>query len=147
MSDLALTDQHALALTLWGEARGESIEGRIAIAALIRNRKQTDRWGDTYRDVCLAKWQFSCWKEAGGKANYEAVQAMAHQLVNSETPDDVILRECIWIATGITGGWIRDTVHGATHYHVATMTPKPYWTKGQEPVCRIGAHVFYRGIR
>ena len=145
--ELALTDQHALALTLWGEARGEPIDGRIAVASVIRNRLKSNRWGDTYREVCLWPWQFSCWKREGGEQNYHAVRTLAWRLVNGEKPEDNILRECIWIASGIAGEWIQDTVQGATHYHVASMSPKPYWAVGKTPVCVVGPHAFYKGIK
>ena len=35
---VALTDTQILLLTLWGEGRGEPIEGRVAIGSVIRNR-------------------------------------------------------------------------------------------------------------
>lgn len=147
MSELELTDHHALALTLWGEGRGEPVEGRVAIASVIRNRLKTERWGDTYRSVCLAPWQFSCWKEQGGKENYEAVRELAHRLVRDEKPEDSVLRECLWISHGIIGEWIRDNVRGATHYHTTAMHPKPYWANGKTPVCTLHKHHFYKGIK
>ena len=144
---LAFTDHHALALTLWGESRQGPIEGRISVASAIRNRLKTGRWGDTYRSVCFAPWQFSCWKPQGGKENYEAVQAIAKKLVNDETPEDQVLKECCWIAHGMIGEWIQDSVRNATHYHAASMNPKPYWAAGHEPVCEITGHMFYKGIK
>ena len=144
---LELTDHHAIALTLWGESRSGPIEGRVSVASVIRNRLRTGRWGETYRSVCLAPWQFSCWKLQGGKENYEAVQNIAKKLTDDETPEDAALRECLWIAHGIIGEWIQDTVRRATHYHAASMKPKPYWANGKEPVCEISSHVFYVGIK
>ena len=53
-----------MAKTVWGEARGEDKEGRIAVASVILNRKNKQGWmGKTIIDVCLKKWQFSCWNE------------------------------------------------------------------------------------
>jgi N-acetylmuramoyl-L-alanine amidase len=147
VTDLALTDHHALGLTLWGEARGEPIEGKIAVANVIRNRLKSGRWGETYRGVCLWPWQFSCWKKEGGEANYMDVQRLARALVDGETPEDNVLRECLWIAHGMVGEWITDNVKGATHYHVASMNPKPSWAIGKTPVCSIHAHDFYKGIK
>jgi hypothetical protein len=97
--------------------------------------------------VCLSPWQFSCWKPQGGKENYEAVQNIANRLVNDEKPEDAVLRECLWIAHGMIGEWIQDTVKHATHYHTASMNPKPYWARDREPVCTVGGHCFYVGIR
>ena len=144
---LALTDHHALALTIWGESRGGPIEGRVSVANVIRNRLNTGRWGDTYRAVVLAPWQFSCWKPQGGQANYNAVQNIALQLVNDEKPEDAVLRECLWIAHGIIGEWIQDSVRRATHYHTSSMKPKPYWANGRDPIVECCGHMFYVGIK
>ena len=42
-----LDDAQVIALTLYGEARGEGVEGRIAVANVIRNRLTSGRWGET----------------------------------------------------------------------------------------------------
>jgi len=53
-----------MARTLWGEARGESEEGQVAVGHVIKNRVEKKTWyGKTIKDVCLKKWQFSCWNE------------------------------------------------------------------------------------
>lgn len=148
---VALTDAQILALTLWGEGRGEPVEGRIAVGCVIRNRVQLSKWGDSYPRVCLAPWQFSCWRRQGGAVNYERVMEQARRFANGEESGDTILRECGWIAHGIIAGWLRDRVDGATHYYApAAMTPKgklPAWAIGQQPCAFVGGHVFYRGVK
>ena len=58
-------DRDILARTLWGEARGESLAGQIAVAWTIRNRvkdgKDKSWWGEGYASVCQKPYQFSCW--------------------------------------------------------------------------------------
>lgn len=48
-------DREILARTLWGEARGESLSGQIAVAWTIRNRvndgKDKSWWGEGYACV------------------------------------------------------------------------------------------------
>ena len=63
-----LSDTHTVALTLYAEARGEPIEGRIAVANVIRNRVrlQKARYGFSPKQVCLKAHQFSCWLPDGG---------------------------------------------------------------------------------
>ena len=56
-----LSDLEVTLVTLFGEARGEPVEGLIAVGSVIRNRVKAARFGSTYRAVCLARWQFSCW--------------------------------------------------------------------------------------
>lgn len=148
----SLTDVQILTLTLFGESRGEPIEGQIAVACLIRNRKDTGRWGGSYASVCLAPWQFSCWKKEGGLHNYELVLSMAKNLATStQMPEDMTLRQCAWIAQGVIGNWIKDTVRGATHYYAPkAMKPVgsvPNWAINQVPVLTLGNHKFYREIR
>lgn len=148
----ALTDPQLVTLTLYGEARGEPIEGQIAIGCVIRNRVHVGRWGGSYAKVCLAPWQFSCWRPEGGRANYETVVAAAEMLARSTTlPDDPLLRQCAWVAQGVIGAWILDTVRDATHYyapdamHPAGAVPK--WAVGLVPAARTGRHLFFAGVR
>lgn len=60
-------DHDILARTLWGEARGESLAGHIAVAWTIRNRVNDGRakswWGEGYTGVCQKPYQFSCWNK------------------------------------------------------------------------------------
>ena len=60
-------DLDILARTLWGEARGESLAGQIAVAWTIRNRVNDGNakswWGEGYVGVCQKPYQFSCWNK------------------------------------------------------------------------------------
>jgi hypothetical protein len=150
-SDLvaALTDVQIVVLTLYGEARGESIESQIAVGCVIRNRLHTGRWGASYAKVCLAPYQFSCWRPEGGKANHETVLRAAEQLARSTTlPEDQALRQCAWVAQGIMGQWIADTVRESTHYVTADLfrAAPPKWAAGKLPACTVGGHVFFAGV-
>jgi N-acetylmuramoyl-L-alanine amidase len=140
-----------VALTLWGEGRGEPVEGRIAIACVVRNRMradlggdgQPDWWGEGYDGVCLAPFQFSCWNRRD--PNYRKLLVLASQ--PHAWLDDSVLAENLWIAEGVVGGRLRDRVGQATHYHAAHLTPAPPWTVGAQLVGRVGAHLFYGRVR
>jgi hypothetical protein len=148
------TEPQRVAATLWAESRSEKVEGIIAVANVIRNRVQADLgkdgkpdwWGEGYSGVCLAPHQFSCWTPAGGQRNYDRLVTLLQQFVAKTPITDPAVRECIGIAHLIMGDYLRDNTHGATHYHVATMTPRPKWAKGHTPAIQISAHVFYVGI-
>ena len=59
-----MTDEQALAVTIWGEARGEPIEGKIGVAMVMRNRLIAQyRGARTDVDVCTAHAQFSAWTD------------------------------------------------------------------------------------
>lgn len=145
-----LTDPQILTLTVFGEARGQGIEGQIAVGCVIRNRVDDGRWGRSYAKVCLAPWQFSCWRPEGGIANYRQVLLAAQSMLNGQLPDDPVLRQCAWVAQGIIGRWIIDITQGATHYFApSAMKPVgavPKWAVHKQPVASIGDHLFFAGI-
>lgn len=148
----ALTDPQILTLTIFGEARGEPIEGQIAVGCLIRNRVDVGRWGASYAKVCLAPWQFSCWRPEGGRANHAVVVEAAEMLARSTTlPEDPLLRQAAWVSQGVIGRWIQDTTRDATHYYApAAMVPPgavPRWAVGLTPVVTLGRHLFFAGVR
>lgn len=140
-----LPDDAILGLTLYGEARGEPIEGIIAIGHVIRNRARDAkaRWPSNIRQVCLQKAQFSCWSPDGGSANHEAVLAAAQTIMLKEKAP-AMLEQCAWVALGISGNALVDNSKGATNYHVATLNPRPSWAQSFVPVTQKGAHVFYK---
>lgn len=76
----ALTDRQAAIVTLFGEARGESKAGMIAVMSVFRNRvAHLSYWGTTIKSVCLHPWAFSCWWQAG--SNFDATYAFAVKLM------------------------------------------------------------------
>ena len=138
-----LLGMDVLALTLWGESRGETLEGRIAVACVIRNRAHEKSWyGNGIAGVCLKRWQFSCWLPQGGESNFKQLMAMANKTDAGrlKTP---AYHECYWIAQGICDGVVRDQVKRANHYYVAG-TRKPKWAVGQTPVLQLGTHLFFK---
>jgi spore germination cell wall hydrolase CwlJ-like protein len=133
-----------LALTLWAEARGETLEGRVAVACVVRNRMARRR--QTAADVCLAPAQFSCWN-AGRDANHRALADLVTTLAAGRSIQDPIVRECQWIADGVLSGACRDITKGADHYLTTALlssTKKPGWVGAMTWVATIGSHAFYR---
>lgn len=129
-----------LARTLWGEARGESVRGMEAVAAVVMNRVAAARagrvrwWGRTVAEVCRAPWQFSCWNE--GDPNRPRLLAV--------TAADPAFAAALRIARRAVAGTLGDPTGGATHYHRGGITPS--WAAGRAPCAEIGRHLFYRGI-
>lgn len=123
-----------LARTLWGEARGEPAEGKIAVAWVICNRVAKPRWwGRDVISVCRKPWQFSCWNE--NDPNRTKLLAV--------TPATESFLRCIARAAGVLAGIYTDPTGGATHYlnpHLAD----PDWDDGMIVTARIGRHVFFK---
>lgn len=134
-----------VALTLWGEARAEPIQGIVAVGNVIANRTRhpTRRFGATWQDVCLRRWQFSCWIPEGGAANYERMEELVEETAQHHPLKDKVMRQCWWIARGIVDDLLMDVTKGANHYY-ATWIAEPKWARGQTPTVILGAHRFYK---
>lgn len=129
-----------LARTLYGEARGETVRGKEAVACVIVNRANRAQarggywWGNTIEEVCLKPWQFSCWNE--NDPNRAKVLAVG--------PGQRVFDTCVRIAKRAVSGCLQDMTKGATHYH--TKAAMPVWSRGR-PVCaELGRHQFYNAI-
>ncbi len=141
---LGLSPQHVVAMTIWAESRAELIEGQVAVGCVVRNRLlMPRRFGDTWKDVCLAKWQFSCWIPQGGEANYQMLMARCEASIRERQPWPA---QALWIADGIISGALSDRVAGATHYFASWLKPEPKWAVGVTPVAIIGVHRFFKGV-
>ena len=132
-------DLNLLTALIWGEARGEPIEGKVGVAWVVRNRVMATRWGGTYPDVILQKKQFSC---------FNIEDPNHHKVLGAITPtrngnwQNQVYRECRWVANGVLNDWIQDNVKGANHYHAKGISP--YWTEGHLSIEEKGDHLFYR---
>ena len=129
-------DLFTLARTVFGEARGESDQGRAAVAHVVLNRFHSRKWfgADSIEAVCRKPHQFSCWNKVDPNRSK----------VENANLDDRNFLGCLDIALGVLAGRIADPTGGATHYHAACVNPK--WAAGRSPVRKIGRHVFYNDI-
>ena len=131
-----------LARTLYGEARGEGVEGMEAVAYVIMNRvKLADDnivrwWGGNIKDVCLKPWQFSCWNE--NDPNLEKLKELND---NNRT-----FLTALYVAADVMVKYkdSEDPTNGATHYHTKSISPA--WSQGLIPCAYIGDHVFYNDV-
>ncbi len=134
-----MTDVEALTLTIWGEARGEPIEGKIAVAMVIRNRVTERYRGDsTYLGVCTARAQFSAWTEEVAQMREAEIELEGRHL-------DPMLKLCEEIARATIAGLLADNTGGANHYLTLHLyrTEPPSWAKGVTGRT-IGSQIFMR---
>ena len=129
------SDVLVMAQTIWGEARGETNEGKYAIAHVIKNRFDSKKWfsADTLEGVCKKKWQFSCWNE--GDPNKEKREQLTH--------GDI--KDFVDIANNVLNGHHDSNVGKSTHYY-ADYIKEPDWAEGKTPITTIGVHHFYEDI-
>ncbi len=141
---------YIVGLTLYGEGSGTGDLELHGIASVIANRVKAQRktWGLTPAAVCLAPWQFSCWKLEGGAANYQRVMAAARALARPDPFIDPSLRRCFALAADVVADILPDVVGGSTHYLTRALLAShpPAWAKGKKPSVVIGSTAFFAGI-
>lgn len=102
-----LTDYQLMALTIYGEARGEKFEGKVAIGSIILERVKNRKWdGEDIQEVCLMPYQFSCYLP--NDPNFPALKLIAQDWDNkfTQSPD---LRECAKVTALLLSGSISET--------------------------------------
>lgn len=141
-----LAPTHTVALTIWGEARGETERGQIAVGCVIRNRLNRRSYGATWKKICLKPYQFSCWWPKGGEANYQACMTIARALVAGESIADKALAAILVLTRGIMQGVVEDLTNGADHYMTVEQWQlhPPSWVRNLTPVAHVGHHVFFK---
>ena len=137
-------DIDSLSRTIYGEARGEVMLGKIAVAHVVLNRFKRPGWwtrhmgdgipDDTIQAACHDPWQFSCWNPSD--PNLPKMLAV--------TLDDAHYQDCMYAALACGLGQVPDPTHGSAHYHTLSILPR--WAEGRSPACSIGVHKFYNDI-
>jgi hypothetical protein len=121
-----------LALNIYHEARGEPLEGKIAIAQVVMNRV-----GDPYfpAEVCDVVKQ-------GGERPRDRCQFSWWCDGLSDRPDDPgAWEDSKGLAGQILAGGLDDPTQGALWYHADYVTPA--WQMDMVRQGKIGRHIFY----
>ena len=147
------------ARTLWGEVRGEELEGRIASAYSMINRTMARLMDDgsmprdlhyyfkpTLHETCQATnyssrskryyAQYSVWNT--DDPNYPKMQALD---IDGSGSDNQIFREMVDVLNKIRIGEYADPINGAQYYH--THGVRPAWSRGRTPDHIIEGHRFF----
>ncbi len=127
----AALDQQAqcLAITVYHEARGETLEGQLAVANVVINRARSGRYPPSWCEVMKQPWQFSFVNPRTGDypgidtasaawSKAQAIARIAAQNVAAEVDQDAL--------------W----------YHADYVAPS--WGRRLTRVEKIGTHIFYR---
>jgi len=123
------------ALTLWFEARGEPLAGKMAVASTYVNRAAIHR--TTIRKQLLRPAQYSCWNSFSGK----------HRILkeyNSGKIHGPAWEECKKVSNMIYDKTLPKT--SFTHYYNPKKVKKDSeaweWIKGLKNKKQIGNHIF-----
>lgn len=130
------SDLDIMARTIFGEARGEDFDGKLAVAHVILNRvKKRHRKEVTIAGVCTEPYQFSCWLP-------DDPNRLKMETISVNQP---VFRDCLMAALkAIAQGDDEDMTLGSTHYHTTVISPA--WAEGKDPVVTIGNHAFYNNV-
>lgn len=115
---LTAAEREMIERVVAAEARGESFEGQAAVAEVIYNRCVNR--GQSVEQVIWADKQFA--HPYGGEISQDTKEAVAAVF------DYELL-----------------SLDGAEYFHADYVTPS--WADDFEEVCRIGGHIFYKGVR
>ena len=139
--EIDVVDAHWMALTMWGEARGDGEQAMRAVGHVIDNRRRSGGHGPHATDTVSEAWQFSCWNP--GDPNRAAMENVDRLPQGSR-------EHALWLAARriageILAGRSDDPTGGALFYHRVDVAPA--WSRGVAPVRHIGDHLFFRSAR
>ncbi len=123
------SDDILAALTIYLEARGESFAGKMAVAAVIRNRTEHKYHSDgTIRDTVLRAKQFEPWI---GRSPKDV----------RFNPNNRKMQESLLAWELVQDG--RNVVDGAVLFYNPSLVNTPRWAKVYQKVSTIGGHEFF----
>ena len=125
-----LTDEaNCIAVAVYHEARGESLQGQLAVAKVIMNRAASGKYPGSWCGVVKQPWQFSFVNPRSGympsvdEASTAWRKALGVTRLAVANAVDSVPSECLW-------------------YHADYVAPS--WGRRLTKVEKIGAHIFYR---
>src|SRR6478672_8005812 len=118
---------NCLATAVYFEARGESLEGQMAVARVVMNRAASGRYPPDWCSVVKQPWQFSFVRHGEfptineQSAAWARAQGVARLAIANVVPS--VEQDVLW-------------------YHATYVAPS--WGRRLNMVEKIGAHIFYR---
>jgi spore germination cell wall hydrolase CwlJ-like protein len=125
-------ESKCLAEAVYYEARGESLEGQMAVAEVVVNRTRSGIYPSTN---CGVIYQGAD-RSTGCQFTFTCDGSLGRQ------PRGASWQQSEMIAAQVMMGIARPITHHATHYH--TIEVAPVWSASLVQTTRIGSHIFYR---
>ena len=120
-------EEDCLANAVYFEARGESLEGQLAVAEVVMNRARSGRYPPTWCGVVVQRSQFSFVR--GG-------------IIPPANRGSEAWRRAVAIARIAQAGTTRMLAPNVLWYHANYVSPS--WGRRLSRSSVIGAHIFYR---
>ncbi len=122
-------ESRCMAVAVYHEARGESLEGQLAVARVIMNRAASGKYPNSWCAVVKQPWQFSFVNPRSGDFPYTDTNCEAWRK-----------------AVGVTQLAIANVIPSVTTdvlwYHATYVAPS--WGRRLSRAQQIGTHIFYR---
>ena len=121
-----------LAEAVYYEAKTQTVQGQVAVAQVVLNRRKSPAFP---QDICAVVYQ-----KKGDRCQF----SWACNAALRAKPKDPLL----WAVAGQVAAHsmegLPDPTHGATYFHAAYVAP--HWPHLRK-TARIGGHIFYRPRR
>jgi hypothetical protein len=126
-------DRDLIVRTVMGEANGEPFKGKVAVAAVVKNRLLSGDYGDTVPGVLMAPKQFEPWN------------TRRRELLSYKQDDPKYQEAAEAVDEAFSG---NDPTNGATHFaNVGTVRDRGNssalnWIRSMSNVSQYGNHTF-----
>ena len=131
--------QHIVAETILGEARGEGESGMYGVACVIKRRVDSPHWPNTAEEVCLQKSQFDFWTHRKSVTWDDVNRARVRRLMSDNKSELANYAKRLAIHLDKLD---CSFVGYADHY--CTLGTHTDWTKNNKPVKVIKNHKFFK---
>ena len=122
-------EANCIAVAVYHEARGESLEGQLAVARVIMNRAASGKYPQSWCGTVKQPWQFSFVNPRSGQ--YPAVNQ-----------DSASWRKALGVTRLATANAVPVLSTDVLWYHADYVAPS--WGRRLTRASKIGTHIFYR---
>lgn len=126
-SEVSTAEQDCLASAVYFEARGEKIEGQLAVAEVVLNRVASKKYPDTICEVVEQPWQFSFVNATGS--------------IPEADRDSKSWKKAVAISTIALNKLAAEVSKDVLWYHADYVSPS--WGKAFDREKKVGVHIFY----
>lgn len=144
LSSAELADKKCLATMIYGEARGETVKGQVAVAYSAVNRAKHNK---SVCHVVLEPKQYSVFNK---NPKLKQIALSLHLQPQTRNKDE----EAAWlsanrVAERVIKRKVKDPTNGSTHYYSPNAVSKlgytiPAWSTEYKVMAMIDNHVFYK---
>ena len=133
-------DYHCLASNIYWESRNQSLGGKMAVAQVVMNRVDNERFPDT---ICSVVKQTKYYPSGGIDLHDCQFSWYCDGLADDPLQNEKhIYEDVFYLAVNMIEQDSMDITEGATHYHSDKV--HPYWADSLQRMTKIDNHIFYK---